>query len=176
MPKRLHVPLDGKIRDAWGRENRKLLDRRCSECGTVFRPKGKTSRYCSVPCARKKNGGHNKKPGPIWWKNSKGYIEGRVWINGKRVRVKQHRWVMEQSIGRPLSSHENVHHINGEKTDNRIENLEIMPQGKHSAHHNNKRTYKRGYKLNLSEEEKIKRGNRLRAYKAALTKAKGGQA
>jgi hypothetical protein len=78
--------------------------------------------WCSKHLERwRKHGDPNKGAKPNGSITAQGYR--LISVNG--LRIMEHRHVMEQQIGRPLERDETVHHVNGIKTDNRLENLEL---------------------------------------------------
>ena len=64
--------------------------------------------------------------------NNKGYVVSYV---GNSVTRKEHRIVMENHLGRKLYGYEIIHHINGNKTDNRIKNLQLTNYSDHQTFH-----------------------------------------
>jgi hypothetical protein len=65
-------------------------------------------------------------------KKKNGYLEITMGENKGRG---EHCVLMEKKICRKLFSNEVVHHINGIRHDNRIENLELMTRSEHARHH-----------------------------------------
>lgn len=48
------------------------------------------------------------------------------------------KYLMEQKLGRPLSPNEDVHHIDGDVTNNSLDNLKIVEHGEHQKEHSQK--------------------------------------
>lgn len=56
-------------------------------------------------------------------------------VEGNRVCMMEHRYVMEMHLGRKLTPAEEVHHINLKRDDNRLENLVLVSHDEHEKIH-----------------------------------------
>lgn len=96
----------------------------CAQCGKELRKNcHPRARFCSRRCGlmeRDRRGQLHAKEGTRAPGGS-GYFVVKV---GKRW-VLEHRHIMEKKLGRSLEPHERVHHKNGNRADNRPQNLEL---------------------------------------------------
>ncbi len=105
--------------------------RKCKRCGNDFWSRPSEDRrncvrsYCSRKCQCPTERGKAI--------STDGYYE----ISRKKV----HRLIMEEHLGRKLLPTEIVHHINFDKLDNRLENLQIVTRSEHNKIHKFLRKY-----------------------------------
>ncbi len=120
----------------------------------------KMQKFCSLECRKVGRAmprktqklkdywaGNKGKNNPFWKGGRHRHSHGYVLIyapehpRGSRRYVYEHILVVEKNIGRFLKQPEEVHHINGIKNDNRIENLKLC------ATHKEHMRYEQGYEL-----------------------------
>ena len=75
-------------------------------------------------------------------------------VNGKKY--DEHRYIMEQHLGRKLKRHEVVHHIDGNTYNNNVDNLKLTTLKEHSRFH------MKGRRPNINKEDLIKNGRKNR--------------
>jgi len=115
-----------------------IYKKKCDNCGKEYKGRGKM--FCSKKCSAldgwkvgrlKGLTGFLGEKSPFW-KGGVSFRNGYVFIKiGEHKYVGEHRLVMEKHLGRKLEKWEDIHHINGVKDDNRLENLKIVIKKKH---------------------------------------------
>lgn len=105
----------------------------CPQCRRQFTPRSRRQRCCSRTCARRYErvnyyGGH----GPGWKGGRVRHSSGYIWVSAPhhpRARrspyVFEHILVVEKALGGYLEPNKRIHHRNGQRNDNRPENLEL---------------------------------------------------
>lgn len=90
------------------------------------------------------------------YKDDSGYV--KLYMpehpNNNKGYIFEHRYVVEQAIGRLLETHETVHHINEIKDDNRLGNLYLCSPEEHIAIHT------RGIKRTSEQNKKNRQAHR----------------
>lgn len=107
--------------------------RPCAFCRKPLPKKRKS--FCSAKCQAGHMHEHRHGPNHPCYKGGGVTVHGyrRIYVRGKVVR--EHRYVMEQHLGRKLSRDEHIHHKDKNKLNNDIDNLEIVTKYDHKKKH-----------------------------------------
>jgi hypothetical protein len=120
------------------------MPRTCEHCGKDFlalpsEVKRGGGKFCSRSCVDKHRSGDNS---PFWrggrYIDLHGYVMLYMPDNraaGGSGYVAEHRVVMERALGHPIPDGMHVHHIDGNKANNELENLALMSRSEHRALH-----------------------------------------
>lgn len=138
----------------------------CGEDYSVPPYRVKESRYCSMACVGRARGirmignHYRARLAPANKGTGKGWVEQsgyrRVKVDGHDIMEHRRVWAAENG---PIPEGYLLHHKNGGKADNRLENLELMRAGGHSSLHNRQRAYRTGWHHSAVTKEKIRRSN-----------------
>ena len=133
--------------------------RTCSKCGVNWKarkdyiPLTTLCSFCIIRSSKKREDNYFWKGGVI---ESKGYYWHKIPINdplfsmtNNHGYIAEHRLIMALHLGRCLTKEEVVHHLNGNKKDNWIVNLELVTKNTHQ--HKYKEAYDRGFNAGWAE-------------------------
>lgn len=114
----------------------------CKNCNKEFEVpsyRRYTASYCSQKCTLQSNPPNQKNikrnfgnKHPMWKGGKCIRKDGYVLIQVQGQRFFEHRYIMENFLNRKIKTNETIHHINHIKSDNRIENLELLSRSEHT--------------------------------------------
>lgn len=116
-----------------------MMFKKCEVCGKEFRTfpcyenTKRKRRFCSKKCESIHKKSHNTIQ--HWEGGSVSSSTGYKYVTFEGGRIEEHRLVMMKHLGRRLEEGEVVHHINGNRLDNRIENLQLLTNKEHASLH-----------------------------------------
>src|SRR3990167_253277 len=108
----------------------------CPSCKKLFSSPYHSRIFCSTKCRYQYQRGTRH---PNWQTGNRIHPSGYILVRqpshpyaDKNGYVREHRLVMESKLRRLLEKNEHVHHLNGIRIDNRVENLQVLSPSEHS--------------------------------------------